>query len=44
MLFIPLKDKMVVIYPGRNDDPMSGTTPGMDLFNRVLATFNFPAQ
>ena len=44
MLFISCGDKMVVIYPGRNDDPLDGKTPGMDLFNTVLDTFHFPTQ
>ena len=44
MLFIPCGDTMVVIYPGRNDDPVGGKTSGMDLFNQVLGTFHFPTQ
>jgi hypothetical protein len=41
MLFVPRADKMVVIYPGRNDELTSAKTPGVELFNTVLGTFIF---
>jgi len=44
MLYVPLNDKMIVIYPGRNDVPVSGATPGSELFNQVLGSFIFPAR
>jgi hypothetical protein len=44
MLFIPDGDKMLVVYPGRNEDPVSGNTPAIDLFNQVLETFVFSAD
>jgi hypothetical protein len=44
MLFIPIGDKMLVIYPGSTADPISGKTSGMDLFNQVISTFRFPTK
>jgi hypothetical protein len=44
ILYVPLNDKMVVIYPARTADPASGQTPVMDLFNQVLGTFEFPGN
>ena len=41
MLFIPDGDKMLVVYPGSNDNPASGKTLRMDLFNQVLDTLIF---
>jgi hypothetical protein len=44
ILYVPWNNKMIVIYPGSNDVPASGQTPGTDLFNEVLGTFVFPAK
>jgi len=41
MLYIPLNDKMLVIYPGSTERAVAGQTAGNDLFNQVLGSFLF---
>ncbi len=41
MLFIPLDDKMLVIYPGSAGEMVAGQSQDNALFNQVLGTFEF---
>ncbi len=41
MLYIPLNDRMLVIYPGSTEGAVARQTTGNDLFNQVLGSFVF---
>ncbi len=41
MLYVPLNDKMLVIYPGSADEGVAGQLKSNEEFNLVLGTFKF---
>lgn len=41
MLYLPLNDKMLVIYPGSATEGVSGQAQSSQVFNQVLGTFQF---
>ncbi len=41
MLYLPLNDKMLVIYPASAAETVTGQTQGGEIFNQVLSTFQF---
>ncbi len=41
MLYLPLSDKMLVIYPASDAETVTGQPQSGELFNQVLSTFQF---
>jgi hypothetical protein len=44
MLYVPLNDKMLVIYPGSAQEEVAGQLQGSETFSQVLGTFQFTDQ
>ncbi len=44
MLYLPLNDKMLVIYPASAAQAVTGQLQSGELFNQVLSTFQFSAK